>query len=87
MERNRRLQWKSLLSFFGLQPEHKKNIHEEIFQLIYYHKGGFTFNEVYNLPIYLRKFYLKRLNKQYQDENKEIDKAQKEMQQKYKSRK
>ena len=85
MEQNRRLQWKSLLSFFGLQPKHKKDIHEEIFQLIYYHKGGFTFDEVYNLPIYLRKFYLKRLEKQYQDENKEIDKAQKKMRQKYKS--
>ena len=85
MEQNRRLQWKSLLSFFGLQPKNKKDIHEEIFQLIYYHKGGFTFDEVYNLPIYLRKFYLKRLEKQYQDENKEIDKAQKKMQQKYKS--
>ena len=85
MERNRRLQRKSLLSFFGLQPKHKKDIHEEIFQLIYYHKGGFTFDEVYNLPIYLRKFYLKRLEKQYQDENKEIDKAQKKMRQKYKS--
>ena len=84
MEQNRRLQWKSLLSFFGLQPKHKKDIHEEIFQLIYYHKGGFTFNEVYNLPIYLRKFYLKRLEKQYSDENKEVDKAQKKMQQKYK---
>ena len=81
-----RLQWKSLLSFFGLQPKHKKDIHEEIFQLIYCAKGGFTFDEVYNLPIYLRKFYLKRLNKQYQDENTEIDKAQKKMQQKYKSR-
>ena len=85
MEQNRRLQWKSLLSFFGLQPKHKKDIHEEIFQLIYYHKGGFTFDEVYNLPIYLRKFYLKRLEKQYQDENKEIDKAPKKMRQKYKS--
>ena len=87
MERNRRLQWKSLLSFFGLQPKHKKDIHEEIFQLIYYHKGGFTFDEVYNLPIYLRKFYLKRLEKQYQDENKQAEKYQQQAQQKYKIRK
>jgi hypothetical protein len=81
------LQWKSLLSFFGLQPKHKKDIHEEIFQLIYYHKGGFTFDEVYNLPIYLRKFYLKRLEKQYQDENKQAEKYQQQAQQKYKIRK
>ncbi len=85
MVQKARLQWKSLLSFFGLQPKHKKDIHEEIFQLIYYHKGGFTFNEVYNLPIYLRKFYLNRLEKQYSDESKEIAKAQKQMQQRYKS--
>ena len=78
------MRWKSLLSFFGLQPKHKKDIHEEIFQLIYYHKGGFTFNEVYNLPIYLRKVYLNRLNKQYSDENKEIEKARKKTQQNYK---
>ena len=84
MVQKARLQWKSLLSFFGLQPKHKKDIHEEIFQLIYYHKGGFTFNEVYNLPIYLRKVYLTRLNKQYSDENKEIEKARKKTQQRYK---
>ena len=84
MVQKARLQWKSLLSFLGLQPKHKKDIHEEIFQLIYYHKGGFTFNEVYNLPIYLRKVYLNRLNKQYSDENKEIEKARKKTQQKYK---
>ena len=77
MEQNRRLQWKSLLSFFGLQPKHKKDIHEEIFQLIYYHKGGFTFNEVYNLPIHIRRFYIERLTKQYKDENTEIKKQQK----------
>ena len=87
MVQKARLQWKSLLSFFGLQPKHKKDIHEEIFQLIYYHKGGFTFNEVYNLPIYLRKVYLNRLNKQYSDENKEIEKARKKTQQKYKKHK
>jgi len=84
MVQKARLQWKSLHSFFGLQPKHKKDIHEEIFQLIYYHKGGFTFNEVYNLPIYLRKVYLNRLNKQYSDENKEIEKARKKTQQNYK---
>ena len=51
--------------FFYSTPEYKLQIHEEIFQLILHSKGGFTFTEAYNLPIYLRTFYLKRLQKFY----------------------
>ena len=36
----------------------------------------FSFSEVYNMPIYLRKFYYKRLQKHYKDEADEIKKAQ-----------
>ena len=36
----------------------------------------FSFSEVYNMPIYLRKFYFKRLQKHYKDEAEEIKKAQ-----------
>jgi len=31
--------------------------------LCYYGKGGFTHNEVYNMPRYLREFYLKQIQK------------------------
>ncbi len=37
--------------------------------------GGFSFTEGYNLPIYLRKFYLKRTIKEYKDRNAEIEKV------------
>ena len=60
--------------FFGLTPEYKLQIHEEIFQLILHSKGGFTFGEVYNLPIYLRTFYLKRLQTFYKNEAAELKK-------------
>ena len=50
-------------AFFGLQPTHRAIIHEEIFLLCYYGKGGFTHNEVYNMPRYLRTFYLKQIEK------------------------
>jgi hypothetical protein len=42
-------------------PEHKISIHDEIFALSCNTDGGFNQDIVYNLPIYLRKFYLKRL--------------------------
>ena len=31
--------------------------------LCYYGKGGFTHDEVYNMPRYLRTFYLKQIEK------------------------
>jgi len=39
-------------------------------------KGGFTFSDAYNLPIYLRSFYLKRLQTFYK---KEVEELRKEM--------
>ena len=36
----------------------------------------FSFSEIYDMPIYLRKFYFKRLQKHYKDEAEEVKKAQ-----------
>ncbi len=65
------------LGFFGLQPKDRKAIHTEIFHLCYFGKGGFNQTEVYELPIYLRKFYLYTLSEQIKKENKEAKKASK----------
>ena len=58
-------------------PEHRPVIHEEIFNLLYYSNGSFTFRDVYNLPIYLRKFYLKRLVQEKETEKKIIEEQSK----------
>ena len=42
------------------------------------------FSEVYNMPIYLRKFYFKRLQKHYKEEKEQIEKANKKNKQVYK---
>jgi len=39
-----------------------------------YH-GGWSFIEAYNLPVLLRKWFLQRLVKQFEDEQKEHEKA------------
>ena len=49
--------------FFGLPPEYKAILHEEIFSLCYYSNGGFGHSDVYYMPVNLRKFYLDRLVK------------------------
>lgn len=51
-----------------LTPEDKVKVHQEIFQLVYNANGGFTHDEVYSMPIFLRYFYLKMLIDQKEKE-------------------
>ena len=41
------------------------------------HYGGWSFTEVYNLPVGLRNWFYERLVKQYEEENKAAEKASK----------
>jgi hypothetical protein len=64
-------------SFFGLRAEDKPAIHDQIFSLCFHGKGGFTHSEVYEMPTYLRRFYIAKASKFYDEEKKEMDKATK----------
>lgn len=70
------LEW----TFFGLQPKDRIRIHESIFDLIYFGKGGFNWADVYNLPVFIRNFYISRIEKVLKDqrdaEKKAVRKAQ-----------
>ena len=37
----------------------------------------FSFTEMYNMPIYLRTFYFRRLQKHYKEQADELEKARK----------
>ena len=43
-----------------------------MFEMCYYSEGAFQFMEVYQLPIYLRNFYFKKLLSVKQKENDKI---------------
>ena len=63
-------QWIS--SFFGLKPSHKKDIHQQIFQIVYGSEGAFDFTAIYTMPVYLKHFYFKLLADQKDKENKKM---------------
>ena len=63
------------LSIFGLTPTYKVALHKEIFSLCYYSEGAFNQDIVYNLPIYLRRFYLNELKLAKEEEKKQMDKS------------
>ena len=61
--------------FFGLSPEYKKTLHDSIFNMTYY-DSKFTFTELYNMPVYLRRYYENKLIQIRKEENDEMKKAQ-----------
>tara|TARA_R100000008_G_scaffold20961_1_gene11025 strand:+ start:724 stop:975 length:252 start_codon:yes stop_codon:yes gene_type:complete len=66
------------LGFFGLAPENKAEIHKQIFQILYYSQGGFTHDDVYCMPTYLRRFYYQELIDTRKKESEEVKKQQRQ---------
>ena len=54
-------------TFFGLNDAYNANVYEQLFYLKHY--GGWSFIEAYNLPIQLREWWLKRIQKQFETES------------------
>ena len=50
-------------------------MHEEIFTLCFHGRGGFTWEEVYNIPVWLRRFYLNKLVEAVKKENDEYERS------------
>jgi hypothetical protein len=61
-------------TFFTLPPDYKKGLYEELFFLVF-HGGGFTFSDVYNLPLHIRRMYANMLIDIKKKENEQIQKA------------
>jgi hypothetical protein len=66
------------LTFFGLTNKYISDVYEELFVLKYH--GKWSFIEAYNLPITIRRWFLERLAKQFDDERKQHETAAKKAQ-------
>jgi hypothetical protein len=59
-------------AFFILSPEEasisRLNLFSQIHDIIFHGKGGFDWETVYNMPIWLRNFTYKRIEDYYQKE-------------------
>ena len=56
-------------------PQVRVNLFKQIHQIIFHGKGGYNYPTVYNMPTWLRKFTLSEIQKFYDEEKKEYDKA------------
>ena len=72
-------------TFFGLTRKYKLNVADQLFDLTYHSKGAFSYTEVRDMPVYMRLYYIRKLNKLFEDRNKEQEKATKQMKTKSRS--
>ena len=70
------------LAFFGLTTntvsEYRKNVFTQIHEIVFHGRGGYSWETVYNMPIWLRKFTFHKLNEYYEKENRDMEQARKD---------
>jgi hypothetical protein len=67
------------LTFFGLAPEHRTGIFTQIHEIVYHGNGGYNWETVYNMPIWLRRFTFRKIQDYIDKQNEEIEKRNKTM--------
>ena len=63
-------------AFFGLTSNYRQLLYTEIHDLVFHGGGGFIHSEVYNMPIWLRRYHIDRINEFNKKQQEEIEKAQ-----------
>lgn len=62
------------LTFFGLTsktaPQYRINSLTEVHEVVFHGGGGYTWSEVYNMPIWLRRFTISKLKEHFDAVNK-----------------
>ena len=65
-----------LLTFFGLTQEYRLYFFKQIHEIVFNGQGGYSWETVYNMPIWLRKFTFETLKEHYDkinEENKKLE--------------
>ncbi len=73
----RRLLCELDLAFFGLTsdaiPLVRRNLFKQIHEIVFHGKGGYSWNDVYNMPVWLRRFTFKEIQEFYEEEKEQIE--------------
>jgi len=59
------------LPFFGLTPEHRAALFNQLHDIVFHGNGGYTFETVYTFPIWLRNFTHRSMVEWYDKQNKQ----------------
>ena len=65
------------LAFFGLTsksaPQFRAGIFKQIHEIVFHGQGGYDWNTVYNMPLWLRKFTFNEINNYYSKQRESIE--------------
>ena len=59
----------SELHSFGLTPEYRISVFRQIHDIVFHGNGGYDWNTIYNMPIWLRNFTYQQLLDYYEEKN------------------
>ena len=62
-------------TFFGLTSHYRTQIFEQIHEIVFNGQGGYSYNEVYNMPIWLRRLTFNYINQWYKEQNEQNENA------------
>jgi hypothetical protein len=62
------------LTFFGLTPKYREHVFSRVHEIVFYGQGGYNWDTVYEMPIWLRKFTFNKLKEFYDKEQEAVDK-------------
>jgi hypothetical protein len=65
-----------VLTFFGLTQEYRLQLFKTIHEIVFNGNGGYDWNTVYNMPIWLRRFTFETLKEHYDKIAEEQNKAE-----------
>lgn len=57
-------------TFFGFNASYRMQLHETIFNIIWFGEGRWDWETIYTMPVFLRNFWVKKINKIVEDRNK-----------------
>jgi len=58
-------------TFFGFNSSYRIQLHETIFNMIWFGEGRWDWDTVYNMPVFLRNFWIKKINNIIEQQNKQ----------------
>ena len=73
-------------TFFGFKPEDRVALHESLFNLLWYGAGRWDWETLYNMPVYLRRFWIKKINKMNQESQQRAEEQQAKQKSKQRSK-
>lgn len=56
-------------TFFGLTSNYRSSVFSQIHEIVFNGQGGYDYETVYNMPIWLRKFTYQKLVEEYDKRN------------------